>query len=267
MCFDALQETGIDEDNGELSALWVESFEEEESDADDLDDPRNLGMGKVARHGKHNNLEQSRHARSRHLEGVEDWIVTLFRSEHTWTGLLRDSTTCLTMAVVNDTCLSLSDTDGYGRQCQFQESDDAKQNGMVKGKKPQLGFSVLQTALLLNESILKDEGLKREGRTWVFQNVKQKARFDLGEQGLLTVISKPNMTTCQSLPLVMEWSAVKSKKWQELKNVSVNEDLLGKNPEKHHQEYIRGKWVVDPLPVLILSKSNKISFLSRIMND
>ena len=60
---------------------------------------------------------------------------------------------------------------------------------------------------------------------------------------------------------------MKSKKWQELKNISVNENLLGKNLEKHHQEYIRGKWVINPLLVLILLKSNKISFLSKIINN
>ena len=55
-----------------------------------------------------------------------------------------------------------------------------------------------------------------------------------------------------------------SKKWHELKEVSINEDLLGKCPERHHQEYIRGKWDVEPLPVLILSKSNKVAALEGV---
>ena len=258
-CFDALQETGIDEDNGELSALWVESFEEEESDGEDFESLGSSDEDHTVRLRRHKGSEQSSRAICHHVEDVEDWIVTLYRSEHTWTGLLRDSTTCLTMAVVNDTCLSLENTDGYGRQCQSRKLSGEKRKDMGKWKKKQqAGFSVLQTALLLNESILKDEGLKREGRAWVFKDVKKKTRFDLGEQGHLTVVSDASKSQSASFPLVMEWSPVKSKRWQELKNVSVNEDLLGKNPDKHHQEYIRGKWVVDPLPVLVLSESNKI---------
>ena len=263
MCFDALQETGIDEDSDALSALWVENFEEEESDDDDVQSPKGPNEGHLAESGRLEKKEQSSYAICRRFEGVEDWIVTLFRSEHTWTGLLRDSTTCLTMAVMNDTCLNLENNDGYGRQCQYKKPAHDTQNGPAKKRqKRQIGFSVLQTALLLNESILKDEGLKREGRTWLHKDVKKKTRFDLGEQGSLTVLSQPITEACSSFPLVMEWNPVKSKKWQELKNVSVNEDLLGKNPEKHHQEYIRGKWAVDPLPVLILSGSNKIAFCS-----
>ena len=87
-----------------------------------------------------------------------------------------------------------------------------QRNGTVKKKEQeQTGFSVLQTALLLNESILKNEGLKRDGRSWVINEVKKKARFDLREQGHLIVILKPSVYTCSLLPLVMEWSPVKSK--------------------------------------------------------
>ena len=58
----------------------------------------------------------------------------------------------------------------------------------------------------------------------------------------------------------MEWSSVKSETMKELKNVAINEKLLGRNKERHHREHIRGAWESKPLPVLVLSKSTKTAF-------
>lgn len=40
----------------------------------------------------------------------------------------------------------------------------------------------------------------------------------------------------------------------------INQNLLGKGIEEHHKEVIRGCWEVEPLPVLVLSKSMKVRF-------
>ena len=81
ICFDALQETGVDQDNGELSALWVENFEEQESDAEGVSNIDSASH--VARLETCKNSNQSSIARNRQAEGIKGWIVTLFRSEHT----------------------------------------------------------------------------------------------------------------------------------------------------------------------------------------
>ena len=60
--------------------------------------------------------------------------------------------------------------------------------------------------------------------------------------------------------MIAEWSAVKSEILKEVKNVAVNERLLGRNGERHHCEYIRGAWEAKPLPVLVMSKSTKVIF-------
>ena len=276
ICLDALQETGINEQNGELSALWVSSFEEEEdSEAEDVatydKSLTTRDQNRQASTNTQRGCDKDQKARGSNqetsgqpqipccdFEAVEEWIVTHFRSEHTWTGFLHDSTSCLTMAVMESGCLDLPDTLTFGRRCQFQ-SQSGRPQGRNGTAKQQAGFPVLQTALQLNESILKNEGLQCKSQSWDVSAVKKNTRFDLGEQGSLTVYAKAS--PFPRAPLIMEWSSVKSKKWHELKDVSINEDLLGKCPDKHHQEYIRGKWDVEPLPVLILSKSNKVPAL------
>ena len=56
---------------------------------------------------------------------------------------------------------------------------------------------------------------------------------------------------------------MKSKRWQELKDVIINKNLLGRDSGRHHQEYVGGKWDVQPLSILILSESNKVVFRNR----
>lgn len=109
ICLDALEERGIDEDNGELSALWVELFDtggdsdgESDSDADDEGDAKRSPKALVS---------QASVARS---SFCEEHIVTLFGSEHTWTGFLQDSEESLTMATLGMTCLDFIHENGYG---------------------------------------------------------------------------------------------------------------------------------------------------------
>lgn len=132
-CLDALEETGIDEDNQELSAFWVESFDVEgDSDGEDDDDSigqpdsiKNNITGSGIQSPVQNNIAIGLPTPPNSLISLdldtckffEEWIVTLFRSEHTWTGFLEDSEESLTMVVVGKECLDFHDQDGFGRCC------------------------------------------------------------------------------------------------------------------------------------------------------
>ena len=249
---DALEETGIDEDSGELSALWVESFDEqgesdgesdgEENEEDEGDPPlRDL-------------LYQATPLGTMDSRFCEEHIVTLFRSEHTWTGFLHDSEESLTMAIVGMTCLDFLHENGYGRRCAGQLPLPNSANSK--------GFAVLQTSLKLNESILKSEKLKQEKvdsgpkTIWDAKELKRGTAFALGSHGTLKVLTSATRTC----PTVAEWSGVKSEILKEVKNVAVNEKMLGRPGERDHCEYIRGSWEASPLPVLVMSKSTKVIF-------
>ncbi|KAF7907793.1 hypothetical protein EAE99_011918 [Botrytis elliptica] len=270
-CLDALEETGIDEDNQELSAFWVESFDAEgDSDGEDDDDSivqpdslKNSTTGGGIQSTVQNNIATGLPTPPNSLVSVdldtcnffEELIVTLFRSEHTWTGFLEDSEESLTMVVVGKECLDFHDQDGFGRCCSLT----------AKTK----GYPVLQTSLQINESLLsncsaklKQEKVDSSKKTiWNAHELKRGTTFCLGNHGTLEVISGSS----KLCPTVVEWKGVKGGKsvggiLKEVKNVGVNENLLGKSVEKHHREFIRGCWEVKPLPVLVLSKSTKVRF-------
>jgi hypothetical protein len=254
ICLDALEETGIDNDSGELSALWVESFggqgdSDGESDGEDdeegaVESPPTVLISQATTLGKGTDSNF-----------CEEHIVTLFRSEHTWTGFLQDSEESLTMAIVGMTCLDFLHENGYGRRCAAQR---AIANDTLKSK----GFAVLQTSLKINESILKNEKLKQEkvdsGRKiiWNAKDLKRGTSFPLGNHGTLKVLTG-STRTC---PVIAEWTGIKSEIMKEVKNVAINEKLLGRPTERHHCEYIRGSWEAKPLPVLVMSKSTKVIF-------
>jgi len=241
MCLDALVETGIDENSRELRCLWVESFDTEGDSDGESDEESDNGE-------RAESSPQSTAITKPSSSFFEEWIVTLFKSEHTWTGFLEDSEESLTMAVLGMSCLDF-DHGGYGRRCSQRQSSCK-------------GYPVLQTSLQINESILKGEKLKQEkvdsGRTviWNARELKKGTSFCLGDHGTLKVLS----ASSRICPAIMEWSGVKSEMLQEVKNVAINEKMLGKNAERHHREYIRGKWEAKPMPVLILSKSTKVTF-------
>ncbi|KAM3066964.1 hypothetical protein ACMFMF_010013 [Clarireedia jacksonii] len=254
-CLDALEETGIDDDSQELSAFWVESFDEDgdsdgeaddesvvdSSDKDDNDD--NTAQGPTALPTPPDSTHSLPCSKF-----FEEWIVTLFRSEHTWTGFLQDSEESLTMAVVGMTCLDFHDQDGFGRNCSM--SPKAK------------GYPVLQTSLHVNESIISSCKLKQEKvgsgqkTIWNANELKQGTSLPLGNHGKLEVLS----ASSKLCPVIVEWKGVKSELLKEVKNVAINEKLLGRGAEKHHHEFIRGTWEVKPLPILVLSKSTKVRF-------
>jgi len=229
LCLDTLQATGVDEDNGELSAFWADVFVE----GGDEYGP------------------------------VEEWLVTLYRREHTWSSFLKDSPERLTMAVMDTRCLDFNDVAGFGRRCGQALSDpDGKLSSYLNGKHRSWsqGFPVLETSLFLNEEISKDlleQGHleiieEKKGKCkWVATNLRKGTKFPLGDHGTLTVDEKPT----PYYPPIMSWDPIISETIHEIQNVAFWETFMGDHPESHHEEYIRGIWKVQPLRVLILSYS------------
>jgi hypothetical protein len=253
-CFDALEETGIDEDSYELRAFWVESFDDE-GDSDGEPDDASVGQPS----GVNNSPMQATASipstpdcitTTNDLRCFEEWIVTLFRSEHTWTGLLKDSERTLTMAVVGATCLEFHDKGCFGRKCSRPPSANWK------------GYPILQTSLWINEILATSSQLKQEqvgaGRKmiWSSSELKKGATLPLGDNGNLEVV----YTSSDSCPAIVEWKGVKSELLKEIKNVAINEKLLGKEGELRHEEFMSKKGTVKPLPILVLSKSTKVKF-------
>jgi hypothetical protein len=273
-CFIALEETGVDERDDELSALWVEEFE----DDDDCEE-NDSGCNFVA---------------------AEEHLMILRRSEHNWTGLLKDSPECLTMAVAEDICLDFNDSNDFGMRCQgLRFSKDGK---VARRFSP--GYPVLQTAILINEGLLEDSlqrqlcyrtfSLKRsiadcveehhhadrkgKGRRvephstdpaadlmeffrdtsrnwkgyWNTTNLSKGTRFSLGSHGHLKVFQK----STEGHPVLMEWQPVMNTLGRDLK-VEIKEKALGKSGNRHHSEYIEGTFWRSPLPCLILSSTKR----------
>jgi hypothetical protein len=256
-CLDILVHTGIEEDNLELKALWVECFDAEgDTDGEDNEEYGAVPAQQEASQCPAVVQSQSLHCGSNFLP-VEEWIVTLYRSRHTWTGFLADSAEVMTVAIAGTTCLDSNDHDAFGQRCSRGRSE----SGMDTKSR---GYPVLQTSLLINESIIKAGVLKKEKvdsgqkEIWNAKNLKRGTEFSLGSQGTLRVVSGPTRR-CSA---IMEWDPVRSELLQEIRDVVVNEMFLGRNIERHHDEYIRGAWQGEPkpLPVLVLSKSTKIIF-------
>jgi len=159
------------------------------------------------------------------------------------------------MAILGTECLDF-DHGGYGRQCLQQRESFAGISGCSKG------YPVLQTSLQLNSTLLEKTKLKQESvnnsRTtvWNAKELKKGLSLPLGDHGSLKVLAAAS----RICPAVMEWHGIKSETMKEVKNVAINERLLGRNHEKHHKEYIRGKWEAKPLPVLVLSERTKVAF-------
>jgi len=273
-CFIALEETGVDERDDELLALWVEEFE------DDTEcEENNSGCNFVA---------------------AEEHLIILRRSEHNWTGMLKDSPECLTMAVAEDICLDCNDSNNFGMRCQgLRFSEDGK---VARRFSP--GYPVLQTAILINENLLEEcfqrqlcyrtLSLKRKiaecveehdhaerggkcervmphsaspaaylmeyfGDTsrswkgyWNTTNLSKGTKFSLGSHGHLKVLPR----STDGYPVLMEWQPVLNTLGRDLK-VEIKERALGKSGDRHHSEYIEGAFWRSPLPCLILSSTKQ----------
>jgi len=266
ICLDILQMTGVNQDNGELGALWVAEFEDEKyqyysDDDDDDESDDDMGDARLDSASRHALFTEPMETRMP-FKKVEEVIVTLFRSEYTWTGFLRDSPETITLAIVTSSCLEAIDDRTVGRRCKRGWWEDGKYVTVR-------GFPVIQTSLFVNEAILESSQLvshrlprRSRGypsyRGWNTEGLQESSRFSLGDHGTLEVTVVP--TECCPVT-IMAWSDVKSSTWNEMKEVGFNEQLLGRSREPHHKEHISGVWETQPLPVLIMSKSKKETIL------
>ena len=265
-CFSVLEETGVGETNNELAVLWVEVLEELDKDESDEVAP---------------SVDASFN-----FTPAEEHLVILRRSEHSWTGFLRDSPESLTMAMIGDKCLDFRAAEGYGMRCQDIRLG---RNGTVP-KRYSLGYSALHTSLLINEELVKSMNIqyrypdrKRKRRTcgatgsnlgleegncrgkpqqherllespkghWDMMNIKKCSNFSLGIRGYLTLYKLP-VVSCD--PLLVEWEPVLNTLGTELKT-DFNERVLGKSGDKYHSEYNGGIWKFSPVPCLLISKT------------
>jgi hypothetical protein len=237
LCLDKLQHTGVDPDNRQLDALWVEAFDvnlgEESFDLNLDDDSTNSFSGRTE-------------------EPAEELIVSLFRSEYTWTGLVKESMESYAMAVMVTACLDYHNDNCDGRRCQ----------GYAFRAKSRAGYPVFETSLILNSSLLKDRGLdyEQDNKRWNIDKVQKSARFDLGDHGTLRVLKK--LKCCGRLE--MEWTLLFSKIIQEGKNVVGVELILGRGVEKHHRKYISGTCLHAPMRILVVSSRKEPMFSEGI---
>lgn len=161
-------------------------------------------------------------------------LATLVSAEHSWTGLLKDTTTECAMAAFGDQCLEFNHT--VGARC----------GG--------IGKSALLTALVPNRLaecpllvMEATEGISESGErveTWSFENLEVGECFWLGDIGILRF--KGKLTTGI---LVMEWQSPGLRTAMKM--------LVGK--EYPHREYTEvdqsGDESLKPIPVIVVSKS------------
>jgi hypothetical protein len=93
---------------------------------------------------------------------------------------------------------------------------------------------------------------------WKTEGLQESSWFSLGDHGTLGVTVLP--TKCCPVT-IMAWADLKSSTWNEMKEVGLNEQLLGRSREPHRKEHISGVRESRPLPVLIMSKSKKETVL------
>lgn len=268
VCLDALLDTGVDEDTRELAALWVRSNPEGGYDYE-IDSGKAFDSDNGSGADLDMDTESTSNASRSNVQNYEEWIVSLFRDEHSWTGLLRDSPETLTFAIIGEICLYMKNTPvlGWERCCLAPRE---RLNGTVLCWTP--GDPVLETSLLLNEAILSDsdEGLRRRDprkskrkrgeagsiikQCWETRHLKKNYNFSLGIQGSLTFKQR------YEGHMIMKWKPAFSETFQALRDYDVNGRILGKQRTPHHQEYMMGEWGMQPIPVLVRSsRSNRSS--------
>lgn len=271
LCLDLLDDTGVDEQTGELQAFWVVKAAEAESDGGS--DTEGSDENEQEKYNSNNNVNGQNQD---NWEATEEYLFSIYRSEHTWTRFLKDTRQVMTMAVVENSCLESCQE--HARRCAAWRTE---KNGRIVRRVG--GFPVLQTSIQVNEQFLKSDSITKiepeAGRPyWDLTNLQPKSRFLLGEQGILEVLQvpKPNHKRSKgkekvgdspiqaehprpgSQIIVVEWYGVKSETLQEVKDVEIQQTFYGSNPKKHHTEAISIGLLTRPIPVLILSDSHKI---------
>jgi hypothetical protein len=268
-CIDALAETGVDELTGALDALWIVEAA--------LQPMRESGVvASTTQKAPRAPVDESQsdsgsESSDDEVTLTEEYIMSLFRSEHTWTRFLKDTRDTMTMAIVEDNCLEFHHE--HGRRCTSDHiAEDGKRFRWVAN-----GYPVLQTSLEINERLLEKEGIVKEEPEgvqpyWDVRDIKKKTRFRLGEQGILELFELPKRShtsrkgkakmTSESNdephPLLVEWYGVKSETIRETIDVDIKETFYGENPKEHHTEYSSTALPTRPIPVFILSNSRKI---------
>ena len=138
------------------------------------------------------------------------YLAMLTESRHSWAGSLSDSRDYFTMAVVSEKCLDFSPEGG--RCCRRQ------------------GYSVCETALIINDSIKPRELKKRITRgevrelRWSVSGLREGANLSLGDRGALEVI-KPVGHGC----VLIKWKTARLQ--QAL--ARFEENLLKRQQERH----------------------------------
>jgi hypothetical protein len=268
ICLDALAETGVDDQTGELRALWVIKANEAESSRSQSSTSESVGS------------ESSRisvdASPAPDWEPTEEYTLSIFRKEHTWTRFLRDTPEVMTMAVVEDICLEPNQS--YGRRCAAWRFDESGKETRTEG-----GFPILQTRIQINERFitqtrsqsLRIVDLVNQGTRWDLTGIKPGFRFLMGEQGVLEVIedpktakaklkgkgkeitAEPSSSRIRRPSLLVQWYGVKSTTVQEARDFEIKQTFYGENPREHHTEYLSTGWQTKPIQVFILSDSSK----------
>ena len=166
-----------------------------------------------------------------------EYLATLLRSEHTWTGFLKDTVHSCTFAVLDNRCLVSTYSDG--RVC--------RSFGEITG------YSIFETNLIVNERIIP-EGIRRRQthKTWDVSKISAGHSFALGDQGKLVIMAPLSRST-----LLTYWRPHRSELLHELKE-KVNEVILGKEAGIYHREYNQTEPVdIRPIPVLVVSEQRE----------
>lgn len=185
-----------------------------------------------------------------------EWVVTLDSSLHTWTGFLKDTKDCCTMAIFENICLELGDLT-CGRRCPHGNSI-----GNVRHGDECSGYSVLQTAVTMNEKkvpkTMRKVKIRRRGGIasshkyrWSVSLVEEDEKFTFGENGQLVTIGRLHKSQ-----MLVWWKS--SNVLEKLQGKLL--DGIGQGTMDHH-EFIRDEdWETSPVDVIITStKSNKPS--------
>jgi len=115
ICLDVLAETGVDEQTGELRALWAIKANEAESDGSQspASERAESESGRMSVDG----------TPALNWEPTEEYTLSIFRKEHIWTRFLRDTPDFMALAVVEDICLEPNQS--YGRRCATWRFDES----------------------------------------------------------------------------------------------------------------------------------------------
>lgn len=165
-----------------------------------------------------------------------EYLVLLLRSEHTWTGFLKDSSFSSTFAVLENKCLR-STYDG--RECRSLDIPKST------------GCSVFETNIVVNGRIMPDGIRRRRDKTWDVSKLSPGYSFALGDQGKLITMEPLSRSV-----LLLYWRPHKSERLHEIKE-KVNE-VIGREAGIYHREYNQSEPVdTRPIPVLVISEQRE----------